>query len=121
MIRRPPRSTQSRSSAASDVYKRQGKGNFASCRESSCCWLALCGRSRTLVASPDADRPERTGEPESDAAKTHGPRARGREAKKILGAKVLLDEPDGVRQTGGLVHDREAAAREAVSYTHLTL
>src|SRR5680860_1543810 len=27
MIRRPPRSTQSRSSAASDVYKRQGKPN----------------------------------------------------------------------------------------------
>src|SRR5450756_3201869 len=27
MIRRPPRSTQSRSSAASDVYKRQPKGN----------------------------------------------------------------------------------------------
>ena len=26
MIRRPPRSTQSRSSAASDVYKRQGEG-----------------------------------------------------------------------------------------------
>ena len=26
MIRRPPRSTQSRSSAASDVYKRQGMG-----------------------------------------------------------------------------------------------
>jgi len=25
MIRRPPRSTQSRSSAASDVYKRQGE------------------------------------------------------------------------------------------------
>ena len=29
MIRRPPRSTQSRSSAASDVYKRQGKKNVA--------------------------------------------------------------------------------------------
>ena len=28
MIRRPPRSTQSRSSAASDVYKRQEKGNL---------------------------------------------------------------------------------------------
>src|SRR5450756_3254607 len=28
MIRRPPRSTQSRSSAASDVYKRQGKGGW---------------------------------------------------------------------------------------------
>src|SRR5680860_1855720 len=29
MIRRPPRSTQSRSSAASDVYKRQGRMGFA--------------------------------------------------------------------------------------------
>src|SRR5680860_998209 len=29
MIRRPPRSTQSRSSAASDVYKRQGEGVYA--------------------------------------------------------------------------------------------
>ena len=28
MIRRPPRSTQSRSSAASDVYKRQGQGRW---------------------------------------------------------------------------------------------
>ena len=28
MIRRPPRSTLSSSSAASDVYKRQGKGGF---------------------------------------------------------------------------------------------
>src|SRR5680860_1922882 len=28
MIRRPPRSTQSRSSAASDVYKRQGQNEF---------------------------------------------------------------------------------------------
>src|SRR5680860_1453650 len=28
MIRRPPRSTQSRSSAASDVYKRQGNDNY---------------------------------------------------------------------------------------------
>eukprot|EP00657_Telonema_sp_P-1_P008354 TRINITY_DN29360_c0_g1_i1.p1 TRINITY_DN29360_c0_g1~~TRINITY_DN29360_c0_g1_i1.p1 ORF type:complete len:149 (+),score=66.17 TRINITY_DN29360_c0_g1_i1:54-500(+) len=30
MIRRPPRSTQSRSSAASDVYKRQGSGDDVS-------------------------------------------------------------------------------------------
>ena len=29
MIRRPPRSTLSSSSAASDVYKRQGPGNFS--------------------------------------------------------------------------------------------
>ena len=35
MIRRPPRSTQSRSSAASDVYKRQGviTGNVCSFQE----------------------------------------------------------------------------------------
>src|SRR5680860_155509 len=32
MIRRPPRSTQSRSSAASDVYKRQGPGGAAAAR-----------------------------------------------------------------------------------------
>src|SRR5450756_690789 len=32
MIRRPPRSTQSRSSAASDVYKRQGQGGRISKR-----------------------------------------------------------------------------------------
>src|SRR5680860_1241301 len=31
MIRRPPRSTQSRSSAASDVYKRQGVALCAEC------------------------------------------------------------------------------------------
>src|SRR5450756_92437 len=31
MIRRPPRSTQSRSSAASDVYKRQGRRHLSSC------------------------------------------------------------------------------------------
>eukprot|EP00657_Telonema_sp_P-1_P007131 TRINITY_DN26774_c0_g1_i1.p1 TRINITY_DN26774_c0_g1~~TRINITY_DN26774_c0_g1_i1.p1 ORF type:complete len:127 (-),score=18.48 TRINITY_DN26774_c0_g1_i1:97-477(-) len=33
MIRRPPRSTQSRSSAASDVYKRQAQGNRATYRQ----------------------------------------------------------------------------------------
>src|SRR5680860_806093 len=35
MIRRPPRSTQSRSSAASDVYKRQHSKNDENCREST--------------------------------------------------------------------------------------
>ncbi|WP_460379515.1 hypothetical protein, partial [Staphylococcus aureus] len=37
MIRRPPRSTRVRSSAASDVYKRQyGRASSRSCR-SACC------------------------------------------------------------------------------------
>ena len=35
MIRRPPRSTQSRSSAASDVYKRQGNGREAQANNSN--------------------------------------------------------------------------------------
>src|SRR5450756_3132177 len=43
MIRRPPRSTQSRSSAASDVYKRQGCGpGLAGFLE------AVAGRRRTV-------------------------------------------------------------------------
>src|SRR5450756_2999955 len=44
MIRRPPRSTQSRSSAASDVYKRQSpptlRGSKKYCRISGCLWSA---------------------------------------------------------------------------------
>src|SRR5450756_1450393 len=40
MIRRPPRSTQSRSSAASDVYKRQVQTQFTS--ESGVVATALC-------------------------------------------------------------------------------
>ena len=35
MIRQPPRSTQSRSSAASDVYKRQGVDKFSGARVSA--------------------------------------------------------------------------------------
>src|SRR5428012_11286 len=40
MIRRPPRSTQSRSSAASDVYKRQPR---------RCCYSRLPGRTEPTV------------------------------------------------------------------------
>src|SRR5450756_2594572 len=39
MIRRPPRSTQSRSSAASDVYKRQERGDCAAARARIPGWL----------------------------------------------------------------------------------
>ena len=45
MIRRPPRSTQSRSSAASDVYKRQGKGGA---KRSNCVALSPPERKREL-------------------------------------------------------------------------
>eukprot|EP00658_Telonema_sp_P-2_P051397 TRINITY_DN3944_c0_g1_i2.p1 TRINITY_DN3944_c0_g1~~TRINITY_DN3944_c0_g1_i2.p1 ORF type:complete len:126 (+),score=41.07 TRINITY_DN3944_c0_g1_i2:107-484(+) len=39
MIRRPPRSTLSSSSAASDVYKRQGQGG---CQVGNACWELYC-------------------------------------------------------------------------------
>src|SRR5450756_3251746 len=42
MIRRPPRSTQSRSSAASDVYKRQGYSDEG--------WIELATRSEAAGA-----------------------------------------------------------------------
>ena len=42
MIRRPPRSTQSRSSAASDVYKRQASDVYKrqACKRKVCWWCA---------------------------------------------------------------------------------
>src|SRR5680860_1339133 len=50
MIRRPPRSTQSRSSAASDVYKRQGIDAIEWAREG-----ADRGAGEILLNSMDAD------------------------------------------------------------------
>src|SRR5680860_1528828 len=48
MIRRPPRSTQSRSSAASDVYKRQGAG-----QSSGFVSHHSCGRNqREIIHNP---------------------------------------------------------------------
>ena len=48
MIRRPPRSTLSSSSAASDVYKRQVRGGMRSLR--CCCAESVGGRSKHLCA-----------------------------------------------------------------------
>src|SRR5665809_15121 len=59
MIRRPPRSTQSRSSAASDVYKRQGfewvdqrssegHGGRGGCEETAQCDADLDGRQKAV-------------------------------------------------------------------------
>ena len=43
MIRRPPRSTQSRSSAASDVYKRQGQSPLSKVKEFVNTRCPVCG------------------------------------------------------------------------------
>ena len=53
MIRRPPRSTQSRSSAASDVYKRQEKGWYRLERS-----YGSFSRSLTLPDGVDAEKVE---------------------------------------------------------------
>src|SRR5680860_522310 len=61
MIRRPPRSTQSRSSAASDVYKRQRQPSIAPCssEEWEKCKVKIL-LARVVVAELLADqRPQR--------------------------------------------------------------
>src|SRR5450756_2549743 len=63
MIRRPPRSTQSRSSAASDVYKRQGFRWFAieiASLENVTGWVGnLPDGSVEILAEGDAEAVER--------------------------------------------------------------
>src|SRR5665811_2078587 len=56
MIRRPPRSTRVRSSAASDVYKRQLALEQPLARYESV--KALCGIGMDLVVKDDSDEPE---------------------------------------------------------------
>src|SRR5450756_2304975 len=64
MIRRPPRSTQSRSSAASDVYKRQGTGHVFEYRgdairalsmeeRMTICNMSIEGGARAGLIAPD--------------------------------------------------------------------
>ena len=48
MIRRPPRSTLDRSSAASDVYKRQGKGSLTA--EAQVAFYRLCQEGLNNIA-----------------------------------------------------------------------
>src|SRR5680860_1882152 len=120
MIRRPPRSTQSRSSAASDVYKRQGP--YAE---------VLTLRPRLLHDAGVADVPGlldgvELGQP-GGAGEVVG---RGVERLGVLGGDVLdvpkpvVDEAVGVAVERGL--DAPAIVVPAhddvpVSYTHLTL
>src|SRR5450756_2366355 len=101
MIRRPPRSTQSRSSAASDVYKRQGYG-------------------QTVI---DAETGEKTLQYVSFARKALKWGADGvvvgatvpakiAEVKRILGEKVAIYSP-GVGAQGGAA---ETALKAGANY-----
>src|SRR5665809_167690 len=108
MIRRPPRSTQSRSSAASDVYKRQVlKG--ALCRD---------------PARGDDDQAVDGGLhlTEQVAREQHGTAAVG----EVTEQDAHPGDAVGIETVGGLVEDQRPgladqrlADAEPVSYTHL--
>src|SRR5450756_3248237 len=111
MIRRPPRSTQSRSSAASDVYKRQGVGRNRRCRTSS---LLLPPHEEARGPDGQDDYEDAEGE---DVLVTGGD----------VGDGQGIQDPQDVSPDDRPLHAPQAAddhddeGLEAVSYTHLTL
>src|SRR5450756_3216364 len=122
MIRRPPRSTQSRSSAASDVYKRQefvsanptgplhiGSVRWAAVGDSLARMLQACGAdvAREYYFNDAGAQIERF-------ARSLLARARNEEAPKDgYGGQYIADIADQVVA--------DAVGAGAVSYTHLTL
>src|SRR5450756_1750855 len=133
MIRRPPRSTQSRSSAASDVYKRQvltGGAERALLvaptvvadgeQGKTCVRLRerlmqaelhdACGAERAVLRVPVV----------VDAADVVPQDRREDDAGVVLRPAQLADEPLRV-DVHALCVAHAVQPREAVSYTHLTL
>src|SRR5450756_3005959 len=107
MIRRPPRSTQSRSSAASDVYKRQGIDNAPQ----------MAQPLRTREGQPEVRR--ELPQPARVALLADDTGLRVITQNELQDASPCLDDPRGV---GGYVHAaacRGVARSDAVSYTHL--
>src|SRR5450756_3180860 len=121
MIRRPPRSTQSRSSAASDVYKRQA---VTSLHPDHLPWHGGVDRYYR-------DKLSATSQPGAELTVANGDSELLRERAGLLGPRVeWVSESDGPGATWmdplGLPgrHNRRNAliARHVpVSYTHLTL
>src|SRR5659263_556284 len=115
MIRRPPRSTQSRSSAASDVYKRQGQDRYDEVWEGD----------YHVVPGPSSEHAF----VDSQLARLLWPRAE--QAGLSVTTAFNLGEPDDYRVPDGGVHRNcpsgvfvattAMVVEVAVSYTHLTL
>src|SRR5450756_103674 len=136
MIRRPPRSTQSRSSAASDVYKRQLQSPaLAEVQCDFVCELAVAGVQVDVVGNQELARAnDRGAEPRVEPRWPRVGRPRGvlqfsfeplvfarpdvRQAATRLGRSGVFVE---VHRQPQLVRDPPADPARAVSYTHLTL
>src|SRR5450756_2712467 len=105
MIRRPPRSTQSRSSAASDVYKRQGGDILYISSKNS----VFAGPNNIAYSATKADQAHQV----RLLAAVLGPH----------GIRVNGINPDGVVRGSGIFAAgwgaQRAAVYGAVSYTHL--
>src|SRR5450756_303682 len=119
MIRRPPRSTQSRSSAASDVYKRQLNGNFEAYIGN---WSGRADPDPTLVSffgCTGSQNVNKFCNKELDAILAQA-RGEANEAKR----KALYEKATGIYLTAlssiPLYHPNWffAARKTAVSYTH---
>src|SRR5450756_539896 len=80
MIRRPPRSTQSRSSAASDVYKRQEQENRLGDDVRRANLIGYC-----CLPSPDGVRRERERETKDDKARSKSQGAGSRDERHRQG------------------------------------
>src|SRR5450756_235898 len=105
MIRRPPRSTQSRSSAASDVYKRQAHQDAAALAELG------GGRHLRVVAHPLEQIHVVPGE---------DPALQGRERHALAGPVVEGAQADVVARVEIAVVDREIGEIQQLSLIHIS-
>ena len=125
MMRRPPRSTQGRSSAASDVYKRQGVDkvlafyrHWHAARQFPRAFMfvryeamhadpaGILGRVLQFIGTPDV--PAATTAAAADFARFEN--LRDAEARNLFDNPMLATRPNA-----------DPEAFQAVSYTHLTL
>src|SRR5450756_1282055 len=128
MIRRPPRSTQSRSSAASDVYKRQAPPTTTASRTSG---DPAGGSGRTMRSDPPQDRAS-TRDKETHDNRDRAACGRDRRPRTApcagpfrAGGLLALPHPWSCavprRDRRAVLHEPVLLDDPPVSYTHLTL
>src|SRR5450756_1146366 len=131
MIRRPPRSTQSRSSAASDVYKRQrvdcGEENWeVDDQERAFGDEVPAKRSLSLPEAPEGQHEsgkqgEKAGEAPLEASWGADSEDLPKDDPQIGGRHVNLEALGHVLLSPDEDPSKASRVADAVSYTHLTL